>query len=291
MSGAPSSEDRPGDMVTAEIDATDRKVFHIKPKNADPAKRRTYTRSEVNERMDRIAESLDAPDRLVQRLIKDPVSPALTSARAKNASMLKFATNFPANSAVMTALADMTRPYDKIAKAIGPNIPMGIDWGSVVPPISVKVPGNLLGASLVKGLSAFDGMKGVAGLGGISSRFAEALDDLEERYPSKFAGIVPAVSSTVAERRHTDFAMPELPPHPAHETNKQLRELLAITRVERDQLQRDREEEKARDAEREAQRRRERKSDRRITVVSVAVGVVGTIAGVVGTVAAVLALG
>lgn len=293
MNGAASSEDQPDDVVTVESDAPGRKGFDIEPENADAAKHRRYTRSEVDERIDRIAESLGAQDPLMQQLTKNPVSPALPRALSQNASMMKFATAFMGSSPAMTALAGMTRPYDKIARAIGPKIPMGIDWASVVPPVSAKFAGSLLGAGLMpsaaKGLGVVDGVNAIGGLGGTSSPFAKAQDDLEERFAGRFAGALPA-SSLVVGRSPVDLVMPDLPPNPAHETNQQLRELLAETRAERDQMQRERDEEKARDAAREVQRGLERKADRRTNAISLTVGVVGALGTVAGIVVAIIAL-
>jgi len=292
MSGA-ANVDQPDDMVTVESDAADRKVFHIEPKNADPAKRRRYTRTEVSERLDRIAESLDVPDRLMQQLTKNPISPALTSALEQNASMQKFATNFMENSAAMTALADMTRPYDKIAQAIGPKIPSGIDWASITPSVSVNLPGNLLGTgmapSVVKGLGIFDGVKAVSSLGKISPRFAEILDDLEEHLPSKFASVHPA-STPVAEWKPADLVMPDLAPNPVHETNERIGELVEILRAEREDHLRDQQ----RDAEALAEQKRKNAQDRALLRISekrrradawkvwagLGAGLVGAVAGV-----------
>lgn len=285
MSAAAGDEDQPDNMMTVESDAMDRKVVHIQPKNADPSKRSRYTRAEVNERMDRLAESVDGPEPLMQELAKNAVSPAFASALAQNASLAKFATDFTMNSPAMVALSEMARPYDKIAKVFGPTIPMGFDWASIVS-------GSGLGTGAVNGLGVFNGVKGLSGLGGISPRFAETLDDLEEHFPSKFAGMIPA-STPMDEWRPTDVVLPDLGPNPVHETNARVGELVEILRAEREDHLRDQQ----RDAEALAEQKRKNAQDRALLRISEkrrradAWKVwVGLAAGLVGAVAGVLAL-
>ncbi|RDH95040.1 hypothetical protein DEU32_1145 [Curtobacterium sp. AG1037] len=315
MSGAASDEDQPDDTVTVESDTADRKVFHIEPKNADPAKRRRYTRAEVNERMDQIAEALDAPDRLMQQVTQNAMGPALTKFLAQNDSMTKFIGDM-VKSPTIAALA-ATGPFDKVAKGFVPPIATGIDWASVAPPVSVKLagmdlPSSLMGVDwasmvppssaklaglglpshLVDNLGIFDGVQATSGLAAISSQFAGVRDDVDERFSSEFAGALPA-SSSMVEWQPTDHAWLDLPPNPVHETNARMGELVEILRAEREDHLRDQQ----RDAEALAEQKRKNAQDRALLRISerrrradawknwAALG-----AGLVGAVAGVLAL-
>lgn len=330
MSGAASDEDQPDDVVTVESDSAGRKVFHIEPKNADPAKRRRYTRAEVNERMNQIAEAMDAPDRLMQQVTQNAMGPALTKVLAQNDSMTKFIGDMVKSPAIAALAA--TGPFDKIAKGFVPPIATGIDWASMVPPVSAKLagmglPSSVMGldwasmvppssaelaglglpSDLVQNLGIFDGVQAASGLAAISSQFAGVRDDFDERFLSEFAGVLPAPSS-MAEWQPTDHAWLDLPPNPVYETNETLRELVKATAEDRDRLQREREEEKALDAAREATRQQEREEEkardaaqkaelaseraanRRLTNINTGLALVSTIGTVVSVVLAAIAL-